>query len=800
MAVTKIVENYGDQSSEQPARVDTELTGWIVYKVDNWEESRNLQHQDRWQEYYRLWRGQHGGAEDKIRQHERSKIIAPALQQSIEAGVAEMEETIFHRKRWFDLEDDVREKVFAQLIKENQNQIDPQQLEALARDVDTRLDGITSQLLEDFETRHVNQGISEILLNAALYGTGVGKITVEQKPRRVPITGSAGVTSDIELVEDIHVNLIPVDPNEFVIDVAARSIDEALGVAHVYTIPKHEVVQKQDRGIWNKTEVGLYDNDASEHQEFDIHEESYTDVEHVEILEYHGLVPKDLFKDAAKESVIDPLAEFAEENSNLEYDDAGEMVEAIVWLANRSELLKVVRNPFIMQDRSFVAFQWDTVPNRFWGRGIAEKGYNPQKALDAELRARIDSLALATYPVALVNGMMAPRNGDFSIRPGRNIVVSGPVNEAIAPFKFPGPDPQSYRQSAEFERMVTMATGSMDTAAPLGVNPRNATAGGMSMMMGAILKRAKRTLRNMEFEFLSPLIHKVAWRYMQFDTERYPVADYRFRVHGALGAQAREFEVAQLTQLMQTVPPGSPAYWVLLKGVINNYNIEDKEMLVKISDQFLQQALNPPEPQPDFDQQAKMQDQELKKQALMFKVMESKLTNARKDVEMEAEAERDRGEAIWNQSEALLNIAKAQTEEQKAAAEVAYKEAKAAEALAGKPATENSEPTTPVDYLSLVNFLKENYEQFTSDAIQNIDNKVNQSLNHLTQRQQMFQIDPLNAKLDAILQQQGNMAPQAPQEQTPPDLTIERGPDGRVASIGGRPVRRGDNGELRGVE
>ena len=800
MAVTKIVENYGDQSSEQPARVDTELTGWIVYKVDNWEESRNRQHQDRWQEYYRLWRGQHGGAEDKIRQHERSKIIAPALQQSIEAGVAEMEETIFHRKRWFDLEDDVREKVFAQLIKENQNQIDPQQLEALARDVDTRLDGITSQLLEDFETRHVNQGISEILLNAALYGTGVGKITVEQKPRRVPITGSAGVTSDIELVEDIHVNLIPVDPNEFVIDVAARSIDEALGVAHVYTIPKHEVVQKQDRGIWNKTEVGLYDNDASEHQEFDIHEESYTDVEHVEILEYHGLVPKDLFKDAAKESVIDPLAEFAEENSNLEYDDAGEMVEAIVWLANRSELLKVVRNPFIMQDRSFVAFQWDTVPNRFWGRGIAEKGYNPQKALDAELRARIDSLALATYPVALVNGMMAPRNGDFSIRPGRNIVVSGPVNEAIAPFKFPGPDPQSYRQSAEFERMVTMATGSMDTAAPLGVNPRNATAGGMSMMMGAILKRAKRTLRNMEFEFLSPLIHKVAWRYMQFDTERYPVADYRFRVHGALGAQAREFEVAQLTQLMQTVPPGSPAYWVLLKGVINNYNIEDKEMLVKISDQFLQQALIPPEPQPDFDQQAKMQDQELKKQALMFKVMESKLTNARKDVEMEAEAERDRGEAIWNQSEALLNIAKAQTEEQKAAAEVAYKEAKAAEALAGKPATENSEPTTPVDYLSLVNFLKENYEQFTSDAIQNIDNKVNQSLNHLTQRQQMFQIDPLNAKLDAILQQQGNMAPQAPQEQTPPDLTIERGPDGRVASIGGRPVRRGDNGELRGVE
>ena len=800
MAVTNIVEGYNGNTDPEKKPVDTELTGWITYKVDNWEEARNRQHQRRWQEYYRLWRGQHGGPEDKIRQHERSKIIAPALQQSIEAGVAEMEETVFHRKRWFDLEDDVREKIFAQLIKENRNNIDPAQIEELARDVDTRLDAITSQLLEDFETRNVNKSISEILLNAALYGTGIGKISVEQKPRRVPITGSSGVTSDIEMVDDIHVKLIPVDPNEFVIDVAAKSIEEALGAAHIYTIPKHEVVQKQDRGLWNKTDVGLYKTEAAAHQEFDIHEESYEQVEHVEIVEYHGLVPKDLFKDAAKESVSDPLAEFAEENSNIEFDDAGEMVEAIVWIANRSELLKVVRNPFIMQDRSFVAFQWDTVPNRFWGRGIAEKGYNPQKALDAELRARIDSLALATYPVALVNGMMAPRNGDFSIRPGRNIIVSGPVNEAIAPFKFPGPDPQSYRQSAEFERMVTMATGSMDTAAPLGVNPRNATAGGMSMMMGAILKRAKRTLRNMEFEFLGPLIHKIAWRYMQFDTERYPVADYRFRVHGALGAQAREFEVAQLTQLMQTVPPASPAYWLLLKGVINNYNIEDKEQLVNIADKFLEQALNPPEPQPDFDQQTKRADQELKKQALMFKVMESKLTNARQDTEMEAEAERDRGEAIWNQSEALLNIAKAKTEEQRTSAEVVYKEAKAAEALAGKAATEKQDAVAPIDYLNLVETLKDQYESYTNTAIDQISNKVNESMNHITQRQQMFQIDPLNSKLDAILQQQGQMAPQQPQEMQEPDLNIERGPDGRVASIGGRPVRRGDNGELRGVE
>jgi predicted component of type VI protein secretion system len=783
--------------------VDTGLTGWVAYKVNNWEDARNQQHQKRWKEYYRLWRGQHGGEEDKIRQHERSKIIAPALQQAIEAAVSEMEETIFHRKRWFDLEDDVREKVFEQLLQEAAPRMNPQMLETLAADVDTRLDQITAQLLEDFETRNVNKSISEILLNAALYGTGIGKISVEQKPRRVPITGSEGITSDVELVTDLHVSLIPVDPNEFVIDIAAKSIDAALGAAHIYTIPQHEVIRKQERGIWNKTDVGLYSTEESAHPKFDIREDTYSQIEHVEIIEYHGLVPKDLFTEASKTSVPDPLADFAEENSNLEYDDAGEMVEAIVWIANRGTLLKVVRNPFIMQDRSFVAFQWDTVPNRFWGRGVAEKGYNPQKALDAELRARIDALALATYPVALVNGMMAPRNGDFSIRPGRNIIVSGPVNEALAPFKFPGPDPQSYRQSAEFERMVTMATGAMDTAAPLGVNPRNETAGGMSMMLGAVLKRAKRTLRNMEYQFLTPLIHKIAWRYMQFDTERYPVADYRFRVHGALGAQAREFEVAQLGQLLQTMPPGSPGYWIILKGIIQNYNIQEKEELVEIANNFLQQAMQPPPPQPDFDQQVKMANQKLREQEFALKTQQTEVDNIRRNAEMQAEAERDRGEAIWNQSEALLNFAKAKTESDKAEAEIIYKEAKAAQALAGTPATENSSGTQPMEYLSIVDALKESFREVANSTANRITNQINSTLNDslvaLSRKQTMMDFNPIDAKINQKIDEKLNAILAQQKRPEPKDINIERGADGKVVSIGGRPVKRGPAGELQGI-
>lgn len=278
---------------------------------------------------------------------------------------------------------------------------------------------------------------------------------------------------------------------------------------------------------------------------------------------------------------------------------------------------------------------------------------------------------------------------------------------------------------------------------------------------------------------------------MQFDTERYPVADYKFRVHGALGAQAREFEVAQLTQLMQTIPQGSPAYWIILKGIISNYNIEEKEQLSQMADQFLQQALQPPEPQPDFDQQVKIAAQQLKEQEFQFKAEQSEVDNIRKDAEVEAEAERDRGEAIWNQSEAVLNLAKAQGESERSTAEVVFKQAKAAEALAGQPATQTSSGTQPLEYLALVDALKESFKDVTNSAVNNLNTSVNNSLAAISQKQSMLDMNPITTKLDALLEQQN---------QPPPAINLERDNNGMVTNIGGRPVVRGPDGSLMGVE
>src|SRR5690606_36327520 len=132
----------------------------------------------------------------------------------------------------------------------------------------------------------------------------------------------------------------------------------ALGVAHVYRTPLHEVLRKQDKGVYRDGFVGTFD-EASSANTKPVLEARPKNLMQVEITEYHGLVPKRLFNEAIKAEGEELANEFSRLSTveALHEDDSADMVEAIVWIANRGTLLKVVRNPFVMQDRAFISFQ-----------------------------------------------------------------------------------------------------------------------------------------------------------------------------------------------------------------------------------------------------------------------------------------------------------------------------------------------------------------------------------------------------------------------------------------------------------
>jgi len=557
-------ENNDEALKGNQPKAHRDLVTYIMSYVDEWKEYRETNYRKDWDFYYRMWRGIYDTA-DKARDSERSRLISPALQQAIEIQVSEMEEATFNKKNWFDLSDDVADEDKSEM--------------GLLRD----------QLLEDMELARVPSKIAETYLLGGIYGNGIGKIVVNE----VPSTEVDPKTAEPKKEKRVLVELVSISPEEFVIDPTATTVDEALGCAHDTIKPRHEVEAKKQDGTYFDKDIGSYNDAVSVSAKGESKDPAIGDK--TRITEYHGLVPKSLIDpvllDLDEDEVLVAL-EVPSRNKNESYEE--ELVECIVTIANGSALMKAVENPFFFKDRSIVSYQHDKVPNRFYGRGVAEKGSSTQKALDAELRARMDGLAMTIHPMIAVDGTRLPRGASPKVSPGRTIVTNGDPKQIIMPFNFGNINAETFTQGGELERMLQMATGSMDTGTSGSSNPRNNTASGMSMIASSSIKRTKRTMQNVDRDFLAPMIRKFAWRYMQFDNERYPIDDYLFLPRSSMGMMAREFEQSQMTNLLSMTPQESPTFGLILTQIIENSSGDNKEEFKKA----VQQQYQPPPPDP----------------------------------------------------------------------------------------------------------------------------------------------------------------------------------------------------------
>ena len=358
-----------DFYSPDPLMMQESLESWVITKCEDWRDNYQSNYEQQFDEYYRLWRGIWDPS-DRERSAERSRIISPALQQAVESNVAEMEEATFGRGKWFDISDDVND----------QERQDVQYLR--------------KKLTEDFENTKVRKAVAECLINAAVFGTGVGELVIEEvkemAPATQPIMDGQLQAVGVNITDRVVVKLKPVMPQNFLIDPVATSVEDAMGVAIDEFVSRHHVELLQESGVYRDTYVSnaAPDTDLEPDQDLTV----YND-DKVRLTKYYGLVPRELLEEAIDEDI----------ESDSMY------VEAVVVIANNGVLLKAEANPYMMQDRPVVAFPWDVVPSRFWGRGVCEKGYNSQKALDTELRARIDALALTIHPMLAIDATRLPR-------------------------------------------------------------------------------------------------------------------------------------------------------------------------------------------------------------------------------------------------------------------------------------------------------------------------------------------------------------------------------------------------------
>jgi len=562
---------------EEPTENDKELTAFVVDHCDRWRDYRNTNFLDSYLEYERIFRCE-WAAEDKTRDSERSRIVTPATQQAVETRHAEIMEAIFGQGDFFDIKDDLKD-------------IDGNPLD---------VEALKGQLMEDFKQDKIRKSIDQIELMAEIYGTGIGEIIVKTEkifePATKPIPGQP-MQAAIGVVEKdrIAVKIVPVNPKNFLFDPNGTTIDDCMGVAIEKYVSIHKIVEGIEKGIYRKVNITTTyeDTDLEPTQELS----QYRD-EKVLLLTYYGLVPREYLKAVQEEEVEDlfPEDSVADEYSNL--------VEAIVVIANDGLLLKAEENPYMMKDRPIISYQDDTVPNRLLGRGTVEKSYNMQKAIDAQVRSHLDSLALTTSPMMGMDATRLPRGAKFEVKPGKAFLVNGNPSEILYPFKFGETSLNNLNTAKEFERMLLQATGTLDSQGM--VSNGNRDGAGMSMAVATIIKKYKRTLVNFQEDFLIPFIQKAAFRYMQFDPERYPSVDMRFIPTATLGIIAREYEQQQFIGLLQTLGPNTPVLPLILKGILNNSSLTNRYELMAALDQMSQ-----PDPQAkqmqDMQQQLAMQ-------------------------------------------------------------------------------------------------------------------------------------------------------------------------------------------------
>jgi len=605
-----MAENYSDDKEYEVTDSDKKLAGFVTHHTDLWRNHRDVNYLQQWEEYERLWRGI-WSAEDKMRDSERSRIITPALQQAIESKQAEISEAVFGRGEFFDIVDDRQDQDKSDVVL------------------------IRNQMHEDFKMTKVKRYIDEIVLLAELYGTGIGEIVIEEKkvlaPATQPIEGTDVAAIGVRETKKFLVGLNPINPRNFLIEPNARSVEDSMGVAIEEYMSFHQIVKGMEDGVYRKCDIApSYDSSTLE----PVQEESNFIDNKIQVIRYYGLVPREYLDDIENEDgeVVDLFPD------DSAADDYSDLVEAIVVIADGQHLLKAEKSPYMMNDRPVVAYQADSMPGRFWGRGTAEKGYNMQKAMDAQVRAHLDSLALTTAPMMAMDATRLPRGAKYEVKAGKNFLVNGNPSEIMMPFKFGATDPGNLTTANAFQAMLLQATGTIDsTAMPSQVAAGEASGAGLSMALSGLMKKSKRTLIHFQEDFLIPFINKAAWRFMQFDPERYPVQDVEFLPVSTMGMVAREYEQQQMIGLMQTLGD-SPITPVLLQGIIQSSSLANREEIVATLQQMSQ-------PDPMAQQMAQLemaikqaQLQEIQAKAAKAQAEAQKAATEAQLMPMEAEA------------------------------------------------------------------------------------------------------------------------------------------------------------------
>ena len=351
-------------------------------------------------------------------------------------------------------------------------------------------------------------------------------------------------------------------------DPSATSLEDAEYVIQRHRMNRQQIRSLQQRPFFDKEVIAdviahgpnytdKYYEDTVRNDEND---PAYQD-NRFEVLEYWGILDAYF----AKEIGMDIPAGM---------DDLDQL-QINAWVCG-PRVLRCVLNPFTPARIPYCAMPFEVNPYNIFGVGVAENMEDAQMLMNGHMRMAIDNLALAGNLVFDVDEAALVPGQNFDIFPGKIFRrQSGVTGTAINGLKFPntaGENIQMYQIARQLADEETGIPSIMH--GQTGVTGTGRTAAGLSMLLGSASLSMKTVIKNIDDFMLKPLGEAYFQWNMQFNDESPDIiGDLEIKPRGASAVMQKEVRTQRLTALLQTVSNPMLAPFIKLPNLMRELAI-----------------------------------------------------------------------------------------------------------------------------------------------------------------------------------------------------------------------------------
>jgi len=245
--------------------------------------------------------------------------------------------------------------------------------------------------------------------------------------------------------------------------------------------------------------------------------------------------------------------------SEEEVPDEYESYQINAWLIG-SYIIKAMVNPDKEGKKPYYKASFESIPGKFWGRGIPELMKDIQESCNATIRALINNEALSSGPFIMVDeSQMVPGQDYENLHPHKIFYY-----DSTRTYK--GKDGISFNQpksnAAEllavynsFQQKADEYTGipayTYGMGGQIGGGGRTAT--GLSMLMQAASKGIKFVLFNIDTRIISPAVEHLYIFNMQYSEDESIKGDLKIVAKGALSLVVKEQLQIRRTEFLNMV-------------------------------------------------------------------------------------------------------------------------------------------------------------------------------------------------------------------------------------------------------